>query len=160
MFGFDHDEIAEAVGKSAPAVRQVAHRAREHVRAESPRMPVDRATHEAVTRQFFAAAMSGSTDGLLALMAPDVVLLTDGGGVKQAALRPIHGADKIIRWLWGVSAQSGADARVEFAEINGRLGILAYNGAELDSVFMLDVDGGLIRAVYAIRNPEKLHAIG
>jgi RNA polymerase sigma-70 factor, ECF subfamily len=162
VFDVSVPEIADTLDRSEAAVRQLLHRAREHVRARSPRRPVDRRTHEAVTQQFFAALMSGATDRLLAMMAPDVVLVTDGGGVKQAALRPIHGADKVARWLAGVSARGlaeAADPRAEFAPINGDMGVLAYDGDQLDGIIVLEVDGGLIRAIYAIRNPEKLAAV-
>ena len=103
VFGFEHGEIAEAVDKSPAAVRQIAHRAREHVQARRPgSRRRTKAEHAEVTRRFAAAAATGDLEGLLGLLAPDVVLVTDGGGIKKAALRPIVGVEKVLRFLTAV----------------------------------------------------------
>src|SRR5699024_1718402 len=101
VFGFEYAEIAAAVDKSPAAVRQVASRARRAVRAQRP-APVPTAQAQHVLERFLQAAAGGDLQPLMELMAPDVVLFSDGGGLRRAALRPIHGADKVLRWMAGV----------------------------------------------------------
>lgn len=155
IFGFDYDEIAEAVGKSNTAVRQIAHRARDHVRARRPRGTVTRADHEAVSDRFFRAAAGGDLQALMDVLAPDVVLLSDGGGKVRAALRPIIGQDKVLRFLDAVRpADEGL--RVETAWVNGRRSMLIHIHGVLDTVVTSHVQDGVVREIYVIRNPEKL----
>ncbi len=104
VFDFGYDEIAAAVDKTPAAVRQIAHRARDHVAERRPRSEATRAECERVLRQFVVAAQTGDVQGLMDVLAPDVVLVADGGGVKKAALRPILGADKVARFLAGGAA--------------------------------------------------------
>ena len=99
VFDLDYDEIAEAVDKSPAAVRQIAHRARAHVAARRPRGVVSPAETRDALEAFQRAVETGDLQGLLDILAPDVVLLGDGGGVKQAVLRPVVGADKVARLL-------------------------------------------------------------
>ena len=102
VFDFGYDEIAAAVDKTPAAVRQIAHRARDHVDERRPRRDATPAQHEEVVARFLEATVTGDVQTLLDVLAPDVVLITDGGGVKQAALRPILGSDKVSRWLAAV----------------------------------------------------------
>ena len=104
VFGFEYAEIGAAVGRSVPAARQLAHRAREHVQARRPRFDVDRNQQREVTERFLAAAGGGDIEGLMSVLAPDVTLLTDGGGKALAALRPITGAGKVARFSWPLPA--------------------------------------------------------
>ena len=97
VFGMSAPEVGEALDRSPAAVRQLVHRARSHVEARRPRQAVDSSRHREVTERFMAAAGGGDVASLLELLAPDVVLVTDGGGIKQAALRPIHGAANVQR---------------------------------------------------------------
>ena len=153
VFGFEHGEIAAAVDKSPAAVRQIAHRAREHVQARRPESTTSRAEHAEVTRRFATAAATGDLEALLGLLAPDVVLVTDGGGVKKAALRPIVGVEKVLRFLSAVRpAELSADAVV----VNGELCLVVYIADELDGIFATRVVGGLVTELYGVRNPEKL----
>ena len=99
VFDTPYDEIAEAVGKSPAAVRQVAHRAREHVAARRPRMEVSRTEQQQVVERFLAAVTPGDLQGLLDVLAPDVVLVADGGGVVQAVVNPVIGAKKVANLL-------------------------------------------------------------
>src|SRR5580698_9623330 len=99
VFDLDYDEIAEAVGKTPAAVRQIAHRAREHVASRRPRMQVDRAQQRAVVERFMVAATTGDVQGLLAVLAPDVVLVADGGGLVAAARKPITGVQRVAAFL-------------------------------------------------------------
>ena len=123
VFGFEHGEIAAAVDKSPAAVRQIAHRAREHVQARRPESTTSRAEHAEVTRRFATAAATGDLEALLGLLAPDVVLVTDGGGVKKAALRPIVGVEKVLRFL---SAVRPAELSAEAVVVNGELCLVVY----------------------------------
>jgi RNA polymerase sigma-70 factor (ECF subfamily) len=153
VFGFEHTEIAQAVDKSPAAVRQIAHRAREHVRARRPESRVSHAERLEVTRRFAAAAATGDPGPLLELIAPDVVLVTDGGGIKKAALRPIHGVDKVLRFLTAVVPDGLA---VDVVLVNGQPCLAILIDGVLDSVFATEVTDGRITALYGIRNPEKL----
>ena len=155
VFGFDFDDIGAAVDRSPAAARQIAHRAREHVQARRPRFDADAVTVRAVMDGFLAALGGGDLQGLMDLLAPDVVLLSDGGGKRQAARRPLHGADDVARFLIGILRKAG-EFRVEEQAVNGAPGWLVHAGATLDSVVQLVVHGGRIQQVLFIRNPDKL----
>ena len=158
VFDLPYDEIADTLGRSEPAVRQLAHRAREHVHARQPRHHVDKARHDEVTMRFMQAAGSGDFDQVVALLAPDAVLISDGGGKKKAALRPIHGADKIARWLFAVIAENPG-FEIRMGSLNGEIAYIAYDGDAPDTVAFLTSDDGLISELYLIRNPDKLEHI-
>jgi RNA polymerase sigma-70 factor (ECF subfamily) len=164
VFGMAAPEVARALGRSPAAVRQLVHRARSHVQARQPRQRVDEARHREITERFMAAASGGDVATLLQLLAPDVVLVTDGGGIKQAALRPIHGAEKVLRFFVGVmSKPASAAVRFDVRLVNGEAAVVVTDGDEIDGVLFLTVapstDGPRITAVHGIRNPEKLHAV-
>ena len=154
VFDFGYDEIAAAVDRTPVAVRQLASRARNHVQARRPRVSPPRETAELMTR-FFEAAAGGELQPLLDLLAPDVVLLSDGGGLKKANLRPIHGPDKVARFLWSVTPHD-ADLGVRWGVVNGTPAMFLSIDGELDSVVTVVVDDGRIREIYFVRNPEKL----
>ncbi|MFC6162198.1 RNA polymerase sigma-70 factor [Kribbella jiaozuonensis] len=158
VFDLPYDEIADTLGRSETAVRQLAHRAREHVSARQPRHHVDKARHDEVTMRFMQAAGSGDFDQVVALLAPDAVLISDGGGKKKAALRPIHGADKIARWLFAVIAENPG-FEVRMGTLNGEIAYIAYDGDSPDTVAFLKTEDGLINELYLIRNPDKLEHI-
>jgi RNA polymerase sigma-70 factor (ECF subfamily) len=158
VFDLPYDEIAETLGRSETAVRQLAHRAREHVHARQPRHHVDKARHDEVTMRFMQAAGSGDFDQVVALLAPDAVLISDGGGKKKAALRPIHGADKIARWLFAVIAENPG-FEIRMGTLNGEIAYIAYDGDAPDTVAFLKSDDGLISELYLIRNPDKLEHV-
>ncbi|TDW19695.1 RNA polymerase sigma-70 factor [Kribbella kalugense] len=155
VFDLPYDEIADTLGRSEPAVRQLAHRAREHVHARQPRHHVDKARHDELTMRFMQAAGSGDFDQVVALLAPDAVLISDGGGKKKAALRPIQGATKIARWLFAVIAEN-PDFEIRMGTLNGEIAYIAYDGDEPDTVAFLKTSDGLISELYLIRNPDKL----
>jgi RNA polymerase sigma-70 factor (ECF subfamily) len=155
VFDLAYDEIAEAVGKSPAAVRQVAHRARAHVAARRPRGVVSRAETQDALEAFQRAAETGDLQRLLDILAPDVVFLGDGGGVVQAVLRPIVGAGKVARVL-AIGLDRIAAASLQPAQVNGYPAlILRFNG-EIDTVLAVRIDDGLVTGLYAVRNPEKL----
>ena len=158
VFGLPAAEVAAILGRSEAAVRQTAHRAREHVQARQPRFDTDRATQRLATERFLAACAGGDVEALLAALAPDVVLVTDGGGRAKAALRPIVGAEKVARFLLATTAQGLAipGLHVEVAEVNGAPGVVAWvQGAPYMTVSLVLVDG-LVEQVLVVRNPEKL----
>jgi RNA polymerase sigma-70 factor (TIGR02957 family) len=158
VFGVSAAEVGDILGRSEPAVRQLAHRAREHVEARRPRFDTDRREQREVTERFLAAAAGGDVDSLLAALAPDVVLITDGGGRAKAARRPITGADKVARFLVGI-AQQGADIpglRMEVAEVNGWPAIVGWVGAEPFGSISLTLSGERIHQILVVVNPDKL----
>ena len=157
VFDVPYDEIAAAVDKSQDAVRQIAHRARSHVEARRPRQEVDRAQQQAVLDRFWDAASTGDLQGLLDVLSPDVVLVTDGGGHKKAALRPILGRDKALRFLTAVSVGPLVGDRIW---VNGQPGLAFTIDGELDTVITFHLEDGLVTALYALRNPEKLRRLG
>ena len=160
VFGMAAPEVADALDRSPAAVRQLVHRARSHVEARQPRHVVDRRRHREVIERFMAATAGGDLAALMEVMAPDVVLVTDGGGIRQAALRPIHGVEKVLRWFAGVRRKpDGADASYELRQVNGEDAIVVTNSQGLDGVLFLTVENDRVTAIHGIRNPEKLHAL-
>ncbi|MEX5717250.1 RNA polymerase sigma-70 factor [Geodermatophilus maliterrae] len=158
VFGLPVAEVAAALGRSQAAVRQQAHRAREHVEARRPRFDADRRTQREVTERFLAAAAGGDVAELVALLAPDVVLVTDGGGRAKAALRPITGRDKVLRFLRATAAEGMAmpDLAIEVTDLNGTPGVVVRTGGEPYMTMSLVVAGGRVEQVLVVRNPEKL----
>jgi RNA polymerase sigma-70 factor (TIGR02957 family) len=155
VFDLDYDEIAAAVGKNLAAVRQIAHRARSHVAARRPRGVVSQDETRDALAAFQRATETGDLQGLLDLLAPDVVFLGDGGGVKQAVPRPVVGADKVARMLLG-GLLKVSGWTMEPARANGHPALIVRFGGELDTVIALRIDDGLISGLYAVRNPAKL----
>ncbi|MBT2411405.1 RNA polymerase sigma-70 factor [Streptomyces sp. ISL-12] len=156
VFALGYGEIADAVGKSPAAVRQIAHRARAHVAARRPRGTVSPADTRDALAAFRRAVETGDLRGLLDILAPDVVLLGDGGGVRQAVLRPVDGADKVARLLLGALGRLTAEVSLRPAQVNGHPALVVRLDGGLDSVVAVRVDDGLITGLYAVRNPEKL----
>jgi RNA polymerase sigma-70 factor (TIGR02957 family) len=155
VFDVPFDEIALAVGKSAAAVRQIAHRAREHVAARRPRMEVSRAEQEAVVARFVRALNTGDLQGLLDLLAPDAVMIADGGGVAAAIQAPLSGADRIARVLCRF-AERVPDGVATPMWLNGApAGRIEIKGV-LDTAVSVEVINGQITRIYAMRNPQKL----
>ena len=164
VFGFSYAEIGAALGRSGAAVRQLAHRAREHVQARRPRFDVDWDQQRAVTERFLAAAAGGDLAGLMTVLAPDVTLLTDGGGKARAALRPITGADKVARFAIAISSRPYmgveiADMSMANAEINGTPGRLITVDGRPIAALTLVVSGGCVTAIQLLSNPDKLAAL-
>jgi RNA polymerase sigma-70 factor (TIGR02957 family) len=156
VFDVGYEEIAETIDKSPAAVRQIAHRARAHVAARRPRGVVSAAEARDALDAFKRAAETGDLQGLLDILAPDVVLIGDGGGVKQAIPRPIVGAGQVARLLAiGLGRLDGA-ASLRPAQVNGYPALILRIGGEIDSVVAVRIDDGLITGLYSVRNPEKL----
>ncbi len=153
VFETPYDEIAEVVSKTPAAVRQIAHRAREHVAARRPRMQVDRAQQEATLERFMAAVTSGDVQALVEVLAPEVVLIADGGGLVQAARKPLVGAETVVALLARVGDLS--DLVATTARFNGMPGARFEVGGEVTAVSLVIEDGRISR-IYAMRNPNKL----
>ncbi|MFC9514748.1 RNA polymerase sigma-70 factor [Nocardiaceae bacterium NPDC056970] len=156
VFETPYPEIAEAVGKTPAAVRQIAHRAREHVGARRPRMQVDRAQQEAVVEKFLVAVSTGDVQALVDVLAPDVVVVADGGGIATAARKPIVGARRVAAFL--SKAATLPDFVTTTTWLNGMPGIRIDVGGEATAVSVVVEDGRITR-VYAIRNPYKLGSL-
>ena len=160
VFGFYYHDIATAVGKSVATVRQVAHRAREHVQARRKRFqPVGAARTAQITEQFMTAASTGDLEGLLSLLAPDVTWTADSGGKATAARRPVVGAEKVaavLTSLFGLGRLG--DLRIEMANCNNTPAMV-LSGERLEGVFLIEIADGKITNFYAVRNPDKLLAV-
>jgi RNA polymerase sigma-70 factor (ECF subfamily) len=156
VFALPYEEIAEAVDKSSAAVRQIAHRAREHVAARRPRAAVSADQARNALDAFRHAVETGDLQGLLDLLAPDVVLIGDGGGLKQVAPRPIVGADKVARLLTSGLTRFADRVSMEPALVNGYPALVLRLDGELDTVVALRIEDDRVTGLYAVRNPEKL----
>jgi RNA polymerase sigma-70 factor (TIGR02957 family) len=156
VFDVGYDEIAEAVGKRPPAVRQIAHRARARVAAGRPRGVVTPGETRDALDAFRRAVETGDLQSLIDILAPDVVFLGDGGGVKQSVPRPIVGADKVGGLLAVGLGRIAATVSLRPVEVNGHPALILELDDEIDTVLALRIDDGLVTGLYAVRNPEKL----
>ncbi|WP_079062783.1 RNA polymerase sigma-70 factor [Peterkaempfera griseoplana] len=159
VFDLGYDEIAEAVDKSPAAVRQIAHRARAHVAARRPRGTVSPSETRAVLQAFQQAVETGDLQRLLDILAPDIVALSDGGGVKHALLRPVAGAARVARLLATGWYNRDGERSVEPVQINGSPALLVRLDGEIDGVLAVRIDNGHITGLYSVRNPEKLSRV-
>ncbi|MGW0672943.1 RNA polymerase sigma-70 factor [Streptomyces sp. NPDC002746] len=165
VFAFSYAEIAEAVERAEPAVRQAAHRAREHVRARRPRFTTDRAVQRDVAERFFAAATGGDINALMELLSPDVTLWTDGGGKVRQALKPVVGLESVAGWFaaLGTASYQGVEPhemRAEFTSINGGPGVVFHAPDRVLATMSFDFHPeGRISAIHNVANPDKLRAV-
>ncbi|WP_426749757.1 RNA polymerase sigma-70 factor [Myxococcus sp. Y35] len=155
VFDVPYDEIAPALDKTPAAVRQIAHRAREHVAARRPRMKVDRAEQQAVLERFLAAVNSGDLQGLLDVLAPDVVLVADGGGVAAAVRRPVSGNERVARLLSRFPTLAPG-RRIATVWLNGAPALRVDAAGEFDTAISVVVERGRIARLYVMRNPHKM----
>jgi RNA polymerase sigma factor (sigma-70 family) len=169
VFGMPYAEIAEILGRSEVAVRQLARRARDHVRERRPRFDTDQITRQRVTERFLEATINGDLDALMEALAPGVTLVGDGGGRALAPPRPIRGADKVARFLvaiqrpehvarfFGTTATEVApDLRIHISPVNGGPGIVVtFKGTPVTAV-VLGILGGVVQTIHLVANPEKL----
>jgi RNA polymerase sigma-70 factor (ECF subfamily) len=168
-FGLSHAEVATALGRSEAAVRQLARRARDHVQARRPRFDADPDTRRRVTERFLAASAGGDLPALLAVLAPDVTLVADGGGRARAPLRPLRGAESVARFLLAVATPAltdtflrsvgvdpAAERDVRIDRVNGGPGIVIAVGDRPVTVLVLDVVDGAVQRIYLVANPDKL----
>lgn len=158
-FDWPYDEIAEVLGRSPDAVRQLDHRARRHIDTRPDRFESDPERVQAATQRFLAACVSGSVEALMEVLAPTVVLHSDGGGEAKAPRRRIVGPEKVARFFIGVVGSVLADTEVRVIDINGRPGLLTLTRGEPVSALAFDLDGDRIVALYLIVKPSKLAAV-
>ncbi|MDT0446429.1 RNA polymerase sigma-70 factor [Streptomyces johnsoniae] len=155
-FGLPYAEIAAALGRSQPAVRQLSGRARRHMTERRPRFVVDTGQQRDLTERFLAAATQGDLDGLLAILAPEVSLVGDSGGKAKAPVRVIKGADKVGRFSAGIGRQAPPAAGFHFLDVNGGVALLVTSEGRPHSLLLLDIADGRIQRVYLVANPDKI----
>ncbi len=167
VFGYDYREIAEITGKSEPNCRQILTRARHHVDegrtgVKGPRFEASHEQRDEVARRFFAAAEGGDLAALLELLAPDVVMVGDGGGKAWATARPFQGPQQVARFMLGLARRGPKlGARLELAWVNGQPGAVTYDAeSRVINVFALDIADGLVQAIRSVINPDKLRHLG
>lgn len=171
-FGMPHAEIADVLGRKEDAVRQLARRARDHVRERRTRFDADQDEQRRVTERFLEATASGDLEALMEVLSPGVTLIADGGGKALSPRRPVHGAEKVARFLVAivgeeqmarflrsVGSESSGGPRVHLAQINGETGVVITAGDDPISALVLDVSDGLVRTIRLVANPEKLAGV-
>jgi RNA polymerase sigma-70 factor (ECF subfamily) len=156
VFGYEYDEIAGIVGKSAANCRQIGHRAREYVRARRPRFSTSQQEHERLMGQFVQACLAGDMQGLMGLLADDVTLWADGGGKVHAALKPIHSADHVARFFLGILRKVPFEVTARPVTANGGPALLITLEGTRYNVLSFDIVDGRIQALRYVANPEKL----
>jgi RNA polymerase sigma-70 factor, ECF subfamily len=154
VFGMPFAEVAETVGRTPAAVRQLAVRARKHVQARKPRFDLDHDQQRQVVDAFAKACTGADIDRLIATLDPDVVLTTDGGGQVRAARRPVHGAGRVARFLLGIGRKQSV--RLTPVLVNGWTGLLRQTDRGVASVMALAVADGRVTAIDIVANPAKL----
>lgn len=163
VFGYQHTETAEILGRGPAAIRQLAHRAREHVHARRPRYRTDPRVRQRVTERFVAAAAGGDLDALLEILSPDVVMVNDGGGkVQGAGLRPVHGRDNVARFFIAVASRTPEALEIGYRRVNGDPSVVLFTDGAPYAVLVLDLtpEGDQVRSIYAVGNPDKLVHVG
>ena len=168
-FGMPYSEIADVLGRKEEAIRQLAKRARDHVRERRTRFDADHTEQRRVTERFLEATAGGDLEALMAVLSPGVVLVADGGGRALAPRRPVRGAEKVARFLVAVvgeeqtarflrsvGVEPSGEVRVRLAPVNGETGVVIHAGDEPISALVLEVSGGLVRTIRLVANPEKL----
>jgi RNA polymerase sigma-70 factor (ECF subfamily) len=161
VFDVGFDEIAEVIDRDPATCRQLASRARAHVRAARPRYPVSAEKGKAFAVAFFAATRSGDMQVLQNMLAEDVVLYADGGGKTPAVLHPIVGRDKVVRLFAGLARKPGVQSALLLQQvtIDGLPGFISIDGFDILQTTAIEVQDGKITAIYAVRNPDKLRHV-
>jgi RNA polymerase sigma-70 factor (ECF subfamily) len=157
VFDLPFGDVAEVVGRTPEAVRQLASRARRHVKAEHPRFAASRDEHDRAVRAFGQAVAEGDLEGLVAVLDPDVVWTSDGGGRAFASRRPLHGAARVARG-WAALGRKAVRELIE-VKLNGRLGLAVLGGDGHRAALSFVVSDGRITRIDAVRNPEKLRRL-
>ena len=159
VFDYDYDEIAGLVGKSSANCRQILHRARQHLERPRSRFDASREQQERITNQFLHASTSGDMQGLLSLLADDIMLTSDGGGKAPSGRMPIYGADKVARGLLGYLSKMPTGVQIHMAEVNGQPAIVGSLDGHPYGVMLLDIVDEHVRSIYIVVNPDKLHKL-
>jgi RNA polymerase sigma-70 factor (ECF subfamily) len=161
VFGQNFEEVAQTIDRDAAACRQLANRAREHVRAAKPRFPVTQQQGAEIAKAFFAAARGGEVGPLQALLAKDVVFYSDGGGKRVAVRRPLMGDEEVARFLVGIQRKPDAQLPREYRAtiVDGLPGVIVVLNGEVEHTMAFEIDDGKIAAIYVVRNPDKLRHV-
>ena len=157
VFGFDYPQVAETVGRSEDACRQLVSRAKQRVGAERPRFAVDPDEHRRLLERFVAAAQGGDIDELTSFLTADVVLVSDGGPTMKAARHPIHGLDRVVRFLASVGPKAFGRGELHLAPVNGEPGFIVVRDGATFLAGTVDISDGAITAIRWVINPDKLH---
>jgi RNA polymerase sigma-70 factor (ECF subfamily) len=158
-FGYSHAEIAETIGRSDAAVRQLAVRAVRHVDAGRRRFETDPGVLHDVTHRFMVASQEGDVEALLRLLAPEVELIADGGGLVRAPLRPVRGADHVTRFLLASAGRMTADQRVATVDLNGGPAVITWSGSTMIAAATLEIADGRVQRILLVASPDKLHGL-
>lgn len=156
VFGESFEEIGGLLSRPAATCRQLASRARRHLRTEAPRHRVEAGDGRRLATAFLHAARSGDLEGLKRILLPDAVLISDGGGVVKAALRPIFGSDRIARMFESLTRRKAPPEELREARFNGLEGLMYLSGGSVTDLILFDPSEGRIARMYYIRNPQKL----
>lgn len=160
-FDCDYGEIAAMLDKNEAACRKLVSRARERVKADRPRFTASKEAHRDLLQRFAKASGSSDPQEMMALLAPDAIAYTDGGGRVSAALNPIYGPDKIARFIHGLGRKFYANATLsmDMTELNGQPAIVVREGTEMLGLMAIETDGEKITTLYGLRNPDKLQRV-
>lgn len=159
VFDYDYEEIARVLDKTSVACRQLVSRAEARIHAQRPRFEPAPDEAARLTQAFLAACVTGDLEGMLQLLAPDAVAISDGGGKVAAALAPIEGADRVARFFLGITKKRPPNAEFRSVRVNGLPGILVVDEGQVLNILTLDVNAGRIAACFVIRNPDKLKRV-
>lgn len=159
IFDVDYVEIARILEKNEPSVRQLVHRAKTRVRDERPRFEVTPQAHAKLLSRFAEASRTGNLNQLAELLAPDAIMISDGGGKVLAALRILHGAERLLRLFNRIAQNFPGRVTFQNATINGEPGMLRFVDGKFDTVYAFVTDGEKIHEIYTVRNPDKLKNI-
>ena len=158
-FDFGHREIADIIGKSEENCRQIDRRERKHLEGERRPAPADPEEHNRLLGGFLRAIRDGDLDGIVALLAQDAAIYSDGGGKAHAARKPIFGAESVAKFLLGITRNAPPDWEVRITDVNGGPGLVNLVGGQVFSVFSFVVEDSRIRTLYAVVNPDKLQRV-
>jgi RNA polymerase sigma-70 factor (ECF subfamily) len=156
VFDYDFAEVAAILGREEAACRQLAHRAREHVRARRPRFARSREQHEQLLASFLAATTQGDLEGLQRLLADEVVAWSDGGAKAKAARNPVFGPDRVARLCLGLAKKATAGVALSIEEVNGWATAVLRLGGHAVATLAIETDGAKIYALHVVVNPDKL----
>ncbi|MFC4225198.1 RNA polymerase sigma factor SigJ [Lysinibacter cavernae] len=156
VFGFSYPETAASIQKSEAATRQILHRAREHVKAGRPRIEVSAREHRQTVQRFADAASTGDVQSLLSVIAPNAILVGDGGGKANAVRRPVLGRVRILRFLLGIWLKRARDTVTTIRQVNGRDALVINEHGRTTAVFEFDVLDDGVAQILVQRNPDKL----
>ncbi|WP_446745295.1 RNA polymerase sigma-70 factor [Silvibacterium acidisoli] len=156
VFDYSHPETAALVGKNEEACRQILSRAKQALRQRRPRYEVERSAAEKLTAALYQTMTAGDLEGLMSLLDENVVIYSDGGGLRRAAINPIHGPDRVARFLIGVSRKIDDGLHRYATEINSQIGMLGFRDGVVENAVVLDIANDRIAAIYIVVNPEKL----